>query len=235
MAKYAFKKEDEDGNVIWHSTDGREYKTKAGAYKRSKKLEAEAEPEPAKVPEAVIEPETDDTPEWVEMDLGEIEEPSETIPAVLKKVRPRSGKGKPTKKQIEAEREVNESILMVGYRTGDMLMTRYKRGVLDDPDAEAVSHSEDDYQWIAGISQEALTHNGISIGAALGPNSIAIGANAIWFGSPMLKINAEAKKSPFQGRIGGAIGRFLEKMPIIGKRIRERRMRSIEQEWGEHD
>jgi hypothetical protein len=33
--------------------------------------------------------------------------------------------------------------------------------------------------------------------------------------------------------VGGAIGRLLERMPFIGKRIKERRMRNIEEEWGD--
>ena len=40
MAKYANKIEKEDGSTIWLANDGKEYKTKAGAWKHSKKLEA---------------------------------------------------------------------------------------------------------------------------------------------------------------------------------------------------
>ena len=41
MAKYANKETREDGSEVWLATDGKEYKTKAGAYKHSKKHEAE--------------------------------------------------------------------------------------------------------------------------------------------------------------------------------------------------
>ena len=38
-----------------------------------------------------------------------------------------------------------------------------------------------------------------------------------------MRINAESGKSPFKGVNGGRIGRLLERMPIIGKWIKNRR------------
>ena len=245
MAKYANKETREDGTVVWFATDGREYKTKAGAYKHSKKLEGEVKTRKSLDPDGAkaAEPDTSEgdtfhgqapppepEPECVEMEYDP-ELPTEVVPAVLKRIKPRSGSGKPTKKQLEAERELNEGILVVGYRTADMALTKYKRGVLDDPNAEAITHSNEDYQWISGITQDALEHNGMNIAGVLGPNQMALIANGVWFAPPIMKIQAEAKRSPFQGRVGGAVGRFLERMPFIGKRIKERRMRDIEKEW----
>jgi len=231
MSKYSIKQENEDGSVTWLSSDGKEYKSKAGAYKRSKKLEENKEPE-LKVEEKENieeEPSINSSPSWVEMEFDPIDEVSDVIPAPLKKLKPRgSSKGKPSKKQIEAEREVNEGVLTVLYRTSDMLLTRYKRSVLDDPKALAVTHSDDDYGWISGITQDALEYNGLNIAGALSPNTLAAGANAYWFSVPVYKIQKEAKKSPFQGRVGSAIGRGLERLPFIGRRIKERRMRNIE-------
>ena len=229
MSKYSIKQENEDGSVTWLSSDGKEYKSKAGAYKRSKKLEENKEPEKEIVEEKTEEKVTLDSPTWVEMEYDPIEEVSDVIPAPLKKLKPRgSSKGKPSKKQIEAEREVNEGVLTVLYRTSDMLLTKYKRSVLDDPKALAVTHSDDDYQWISGITQDALEYNGVNIAGALSPNTLAAGANAYWFSVPVYKIQKEADISPFKGRVGGAIGRGLEKLPFIGKRIKERRMRKVE-------
>ena len=239
MAKYANKETREDGSEVWLATDGKEYKTKAGAYKHSKKLESEGSAIPPSE-EATTEGDTfhgqapPSEPEWVEMEY-EAELPSEVVPAALKRIKPRGGGAKPTKKQLEAERDLNEGILVVGYRTADMALTRYKRGVLDDPNAEAITHSSEDYQWISSITQDALEHNGMNIAGALGPNQMALIANGVWFAPPVMKIQAEAKRSPFQGRVGGAVGRLLERLPWIGKRIKERRMRSIEEEWGDHE
>ena len=231
MSKYSIKKENEDGSISWLSSDGKEYKSKAGAYKRSKKLEENKEAEPKIEEKENVEESTINTssPSWVEMEFDPIEEVSDVIPAPLKKLKPRgSSKGKPSKKQIEAEREVNEGVLTILYRTSDMLLTKYKRSVLDDQKALAVTHSDEDYQWISGITQDALEYNGVNIAGALSPNTLAAGANAYWFSVPVYKIQKEADISPFKGRVGGAIGRGLEKLPFIGKRIKERRMRKVE-------
>jgi len=56
----------------------------------------------------------------------------------------------------------------------------------------------------------------------IGTSTIAVVANAHWFGVPLYKIHQESEKSPFKGRVGGAFGRFLKRMPIIGKRLKAR-------------
>ena len=215
----AEKVEHEDGSVHWLSTDGREYKTKSGAWKRSVKLEREKS---ADEPEQKIESEPEvewDTMEFVESDITEV------IPSPLKKIKPRSGK--PTKQQIENERGMNESVLKVVYRSGDVLLTRYKRGVLKDDEAPAIKHSDEDYEWISGITQDALDANGVNIAAAIGPTQLAVGANLFWFGQPIAKIHAESGSAFLSG---GRTVRLMERIPFIGKRIRDRRMRRIEAE-----
>jgi hypothetical protein len=238
------KIEREDGTTVWIANDGREYKSKSGMWKRNKKLEEEQEPilppEPKEATKA--ESEQGDSPsepkvEWAEMDFGD-DPITEVVPAPLKRIKPRGAtSGKPTKKQLEAERQMNEGILLTGYKTGDYLMTRYKRGVLDDPNAEAIVHTEEDYEWISGVSQDALEAQGLNLAGAIGPGGLAVVANSVWFGTPLMRIQKEANKSPFQGRVGGAIGRFVERIPIIGKRIKDRRLRTLQQEIeqdGEH-
>ena len=238
------KIEKEDGSTVWIANDGREYKSKSGMWKRNKKLEQEREdttpPEPKEATKA--ESEQGDSPsepkvEWAEMDFGD-EPITEVVPAPLKRIKPRGAtSGKPTKKQLEAERQMNEGILITGYKTGDYLMTRYKRGVLDDPNAEAIVHTEEDYEWISGVSQDALEAQGLNLAGAIGPGGLAVIANGVWFGTPLMRIQKESNKSPFQGRVGGAIGRFVERIPIIGKRIKDRRLRTLQQEIeqdGEH-
>ena len=231
------KIEREDGSTVWVADDGREYKSKSGMWKRNKKLKEEREvttpPEPKEAKKA--ESEQGDSPsepkiEWAEMDFGD-EPITEVVPAPLKRIKPRGAtSGKPTKKQLEAERQMNEGILVTGYKTGDYLMTRYKRGVLDDPNAEAIVHTEEDYEWISGVSQDALEAQGLNLAGAIGPGGLAVIANGVWFGTPLMRIQKEANKSPFQGRVGGAIGRFVERIPVIGKRIKERRLRTLQQE-----
>ena len=238
------KIEKEDGSTVWIANDGREYKSKSGMWKRNKKLEEERDintsPEPKEATKA--ESRQGDSPsepkvEWTEMDFGD-EPITEVVPAPLKRIKPRGATtGKPTKKQLEAERQMNEGILVTIYKTGDYLMTRYKRGVLDDLNAEAIVHTEEDYEWISGVSQDALEAQGLNLAGAIGPGGLAVIANGVWFGTPWMRIQKEANKSPFQGKVGGAIGRFVERIPIIGKRIKDRRLRTLQQEIeqdGEH-
>ena len=225
----------DDGTTVWIADDGREYKSKSGMWKRNKKLEesnlgsekakekvVNASPPPSSEPNEPI--------DWVKMDFGDAPV-TEVIPAPLKRIKPKGAStGKPTKKQLEAERQMNEGILVTGYKTGDYLMTRYKRGVLDDPEADAITHLEEDYEWIAGVTQDGLEAQGLNLAGAIGPGGLAVIANGVWFGAPLVRIQKESKKSPFQGRIGGAIGRFVERIPFIGKRIKERRLRTLQQE-----
>ena len=225
----------DDGTTVWIADDGREYKSKSGMWKRNKKLEesnlgsekakekvVNASPPPSSEPNEPI--------DWVKMDFGDAPV-TEVIPAPLKRIKPKGAStGKPTKKQLEAERQMNEGILVTGYKTGDYLMTRYKRGVLDDPEADAITHLEEDYEWIAGVTQDGLEAQGLILAGAIGPGGLAVIANGVWFGTPLVRIQKESKKSPFQGRIGGAIGRFVERIPFIGKRIKERRLRTLQQE-----
>jgi len=223
----ARKVEKEDGSTVFIASDGREFKSKSGAWKHSTKIAEPIKEEPKEEPKPETpEPEADSGSglDWSSMDFSD-GIASEVIPGPLKRIRPR-GSGKPSKKQMEAERGMNEGILKTGYKTGDWLLTRYKRGVLNDPDAEPITHEEDDYDWIAGITQDALDHNGVNLAGVIGPNQLAAGANLYWFGSPLLKINAEAGRSVFSG---GRVASVLERIPLLGKRIKARRMRKIEE------
>ena len=242
MGKYATKGTSEDGNEVWLANDGKEYKTRAGAWKRSKTLEEQeaVENEPngfvAEEPtvEATVEPEVvvDETASpdtaWVTYDDYDIEDTAEVIPSPLKKIRPASKpRGKMSKKEIEAARATNTAILKIGYRTGDYALTKYRRMMLEDPEATPIVHTETDYDWISNITEEALADNGISIGMAVGPTQVAVVANGYWFGAPIVRINAESDKSPFKGATGGRIGRLLERMPVMGKWIKNRRQPEI--------
>ena len=204
----------------WLSTDGKEYKSRSGAWKRSKKLLEQEEPQV----EEPVEEVQDDTPIWSTYDYGDIVDevsPTETVPTILKTIKPAAtAKGKLSKKEEAAKKSMNKSILTVGYRTGDHLMTGYRRAMLEDPKATAIIHSDSDYNWISEVTNEALEDSGVSVSDMVGTGTIAVVANAHWFGVPLYKIHQESEKSPFKGRVGGAFGRFLRRLPIIGKRIK---------------
>ena len=183
----AEKIENEDGSISWLSSDGKEYKTKSGAWKRSKKLEEKSLIDEKS--EASVKVENEPEIEWSTMEFTE-SDITEVIPAPLKKIKARTGK--PTKQQLENERGMNEAILTTCYRTGDVMLTRYKRAVLKDEDAPAIKHSDDDYKWIASVTQDALDHNGVNFASAIGPTQIALISNGVWFGKPLISIQAES-------------------------------------------
>jgi hypothetical protein len=213
------------GDKRWLASDGKEYKTRAGAWKHSKKLE-EVIPEQETV-EAV-----EDEVVWADADWGQFnteETPSEVIPTVLKQIKTVAGDTrKLTKKEAAAKREMNESIIKVGYRTSDHVLTKYKRVMMEDEKAEKITHSEADLDWISNITNEALEDQGLSVGDYLGTGTIAVAANSYWFGSIIHRIHKESEKSPFKGKLGGAFGRILEKLPFIGKRIRAKKNPKVE-------
>ena len=251
MGEYATKIEDEEGKTRWAATDGKTYKTRSGAWKWSKRLESEQGDTSTVTPENTEEategggfsnssprdsssapnppPEPTDGIEWASFDFSEEGDyPTETVPAVLKRIKPASGVGtKKTKKQVEAEQQTSMALLGVGYRSADVLLTKYKRAVLQDKEAEAIVHSDEDIDWISGITNDALVHSDIHIANAFNPVQIAAGANLYWFGKPLYVIQAQAKKSPFKGALSG-VGRFIEYVPFVGKRIRARRLAAEE-------
>jgi len=233
MSKRAERHESKEN--IWVATDGREYKTRAGAWKHSKKLEEAIQPEIKPEPETELEQPTkdeeveDDVPIWdtFEFPVEDGEQPTATVPTLLKKIKPNvQTSGKMSKKQRAIMRETNESVVRMGYVTSDFILTKYKRVMLDDPKAEKIEHSDDDYDWITSLTNTALEEQGISIGAAIGSTQYALVANVWWFGSPLYAIHQESDKSPFKGRVLGAFGRFVEKLPFIGRRMRAKRERS---------
>ena len=232
------KVQDEEGNTWFEAIDGKRYKTRSGAWKRTQKLRAEGE-----VPETPLEMPNDDPPvateenpdfdgpEWAQFDMGDLPEGVQVIPAALKKVRRHGVKGrKRTKTEIEQEKQTNHSILKMGYRTGDFLMTRYARAVCVDEEI-LITHAEQDYEWISSITYAFLEDRGVNLAVVIGPGTMAAVANAYWFGKPLSEIQRKATKSPLRAagkRIGG-----MKKWFRLPKFLRRKKAEpsSFEGEW----
>ena len=229
MGIYTTKKTDEEGNPFWESTDGSTHKTRKAAWSHSKSLELPTESENKSESETndkeIIEEVESSVPEWTTFDFGS--NPGDTvevIPSTLKKIRGvTDSSSKKTKKQQQIERQNNLAILKLGYRTGDHVLTRYRRALLEDNNAEPIKHTNEDYEWIASTTDEALQENGIMIGEVVGKTTFAVIANSYWFYVPISRIHAESEKNPFKGRFAG-VGRMIEKIPFLGKRIKARRL-----------
>tara|TARA_Y100000004_G_scaffold189665_1_gene245653 strand:- start:240 stop:962 length:723 start_codon:yes stop_codon:yes gene_type:complete len=232
--KMTTKTTDDEGNTLYQAIDGSTHKTRSGAYKRSTRVKEAEEPKPEveqvdEVP--TYQDETPDEPAWAQVDWGDADA-VEVVPAVLKKIKPMPANQskKLTKKQLEAQRSVNLAVFKILYRAGDHGLTTWKRSVLRDPDAEAIRHSDNDYEWISDITNEALMEQGVSIGSVAGPGMVALAANGYWFGKPVLDTRREAQKRGIKGRILPRLTRSIEWVPILGTRLKRRRLAALEAE-----
>lgn len=222
------KIEKDDGTTAYAAIDGKEYKTRAGAWKRSQKLmdDGVSIPITGEPLEAVEGEGSGSGPEWASFDLEDLAEGVQVVPGALKSIRRSSEPGsgaKKTKKQMQLEREASRSILMTGYRTGDVLLTRYGVAVLDDPDYR-VTHTEADYEWISDVTQSFLDDRGVNIAAVIGPGGMAAIANAYWFGKPVVEIRAKAGRPiiPAGANPRNWIRRLGSKIPFLRRRAKKK-------------
>tara|TARA_R110002020_G_scaffold676_1_gene3382 strand:+ start:678 stop:1430 length:753 start_codon:yes stop_codon:yes gene_type:complete len=230
---------DDDGTTWYEAIDGKRYKTRSGAWKRTQKLKTQGEvtEEPLEMPNdqpvATEEDPTFDGPDWAQFDMGDLPEGVQVIPAGLKKVRRpgvKSGR-KRSKAEIELEKQTNHSILKMGYRTGDYLMTKYGRATLVDPEF-LVTHTEQDYEWISGVTYAFLEDRGVNLAVVIGPGAMAGIANAYWFGKPIVDINRKADKSPLRAagkKLGGLKKWF--KLPKFFRRKKKPEPSSFGEDW----
>jgi hypothetical protein len=228
-----------DGEERFEATDGSHHKTRSGARKRSIRTQ-ETPPQPDSS-EATVQEKPEDAhppppsepepsePSWASMDWGDDDGgPSEYVPGVLKQIKPPAvSRGKPSKKELEVLKSTNIAVLKIGYKTADHVLSVYKRAALQDPEAPKITHSEADYEWISDITNEGLMENGIHLSAAIGPTQVMVLANGYWFLKPTYEIQKEAQKRGLSGKMGKSIRNLLEKLPIIGKRIRARKHQEI--------
>lgn len=223
MGEYATKNTDDDGDH-WLASDGKRYATRSGAWKWSKKIskskeEPKPEPEPAPAPAPAPEPEITAGPDWTTFDYESEDGPTEVVPALLKRIKPSGAPGsKKSKKQMEAETQTSIAVLGVVYRTSDHILTRYKRAVMRDKEAEAITHSDSDIEWISGVTNDGLAHSGVHIASMMSPMHLAVACNAYWFGRPLLEIQTKKKS----GSLG--VGSLMERLPFLGARLKARRM-----------
>ena len=106
MSAPAPEKIERDGSTFFVSSDGVEYKTRSGAWKKNKKLYAQENPEQEINTGDVSTQEINDSPdeipiyddqtsfEWSEFTLDDQEGSTEAIPGVLKAITPGTGQGK---------------------------------------------------------------------------------------------------------------------------------------------
>lgn len=237
-----------DGIKFYLADDGKEYKSRSGAWKWNKKLMEESEQSdvgeqhtpPVEVAHTSS-PIEDSNPSSSSesIDENEVEEPSWTqytysseeiidnipVPVGLKMLKGDSKKSKKklTAKEMVAVKKENEFILGLGYRSVDGIASKYRIALTGD-ESKVISHSEADYNWISGISNRYLTEKGLNLSSYLGAGRVALVANGWWFGKIGHTLQQEAKNAEKKIRPLRAVlswpKKLLSKLPIIGKRFK---------------
>ena len=215
------------GKTFYLSTDGKEYKTRSGAWKRDKKIEASLAPSEVKEVNTPIEENVpieetssiEDEPEvepskWMDFNLGEDDDATDVIPSPLKMITAQDlDRGrKQTAKELKAMRDTELAILKMGLSGVDSLLTSYGKAVTLSPDFK-VKHSEGSKNLVANAQAEWLEEKGIFLTNYLSKGVVASTLTVWYVGAPLLRIKKKAKKPMFK-RLGGG---FMSKLPLIGR------------------
>ena len=154
---------------------------------------------------------------WMDFDMGEQPDNTDTIPTTLKVVaaqKPPKNPKKMTQKEKDALKDTNMALLKMGLTGADALLSTYGKKVCDDKDF-VVKHSEKDKNLVATAQWEWMAENDIILSAHISKGVIATALTAHYIGAPVLRINKNAKKP--LGMVGGRIGGFFKRLPLIGR------------------
>jgi hypothetical protein len=136
----------------------------------------------------------------------------------------KSGKKK-SKQELLNMSKTNVAMLKMVYKSTDNLASRYRVAICNDEEM-IISHSEADYNWISGMSNQYLMDKGFDINSYIGSGKAAIICNAWWFGSIGATLHSDAKKlDKSLGLIRKPISwvkKILSFIPIIGKRFKNK-------------
>ena len=177
----------------------------------------------------------DETPSWATWEPSESVEASESMPSPLRFIAARgSMAGVRNPAEIEAMRQQSRAILALGLSAWDAGATRYARAITED-DEYLISHSDQDKMMVADALARWLDSRGFLVSDVVGDGAIAAALTGWFVIPPIAKATSKAKRgflSPIQK---GRIAVFLGRLPIIGKRLRKRRMKKQVQEIRESE
>lgn len=223
----------DDGSTVFRTEDGREFKSRSGAWKHEQKLESSPTPSPAAEVETVeVLPsdatiDTDETPSsdttWSEFDLGIGGDVTEVIPAPLKMITQTvDRKKKLTAKEMKQLQRTEAALLKAGLTGIDTVLTKYGQSRTMNPDFEVV-HSEASKDMVANAQQEWLNQQGIFFTQYLGKGAVA-GLLTTWYiGGPLVRIQKEAKKPLFKRGRG-----MLARLPLLGRFFKPKKRNEFE-------
>jgi len=226
------KVELEDGSIVYETPDGRQFKSRSGAWKHEQKLEEESQSSVDHStsdvnPDDTIdtlelegssELEEEDTPSssytWDSFDLGIEDNVSDVIPTHLKaiaKPQESSKRKKLSKAQLKALRETNVAMLTMGLGAIDNLLTSYGKATTLDKEF-IVKHSDQDKKLVANAQFDYMDSRGWYITDHIGTGTVALSLTGWYIGAPVLRIRRKSKVKLLKNT-----GRILGRIPLIGR------------------
>lgn len=229
--------QERDGTTYYLSDDGKEYKSRSGAWKQNKKLESKSnavvEDSPPDLSndstssdsyentdtETATETSTEtatetveESPKWMQFQMGDQTDTTDVLPEPLKMLSAQSGKKNLTAKERKAAKDTELAMLSLMLSGADHVLTSYGKAVTLDA-SFLVKHSEKSKKIVAEAQYAYLEEKGIMLSSYMSKGVIA-GALTGWYVlSPLTRIK-RAAKTPMIKRIGGG---FLSKLPLIGR------------------
>ena len=177
----------------------------------------------------------DEVPSWATWEPSESREASEAMPSPLRFIAARgSMAGVRNPAEIEAMRQQSRAILALGLSAWDAGATRYARAITEDDDY-VISHSDEDKMMVADAQARWLESRGFLVSDVVGDGVIAAALTGWFIIPPLAKATSKSKRGFLSPVQKGRIAVFLGRLPIIGKRLRKRRMKKQVQEMQESE
>ena len=205
----------ETGKTVFITADGREFKSRSGAWKHEQKLDlsvhTKSDPNPpsdvAGEPEVqpsdafTDKPVASDTT-WSDFDMGIGGEATDVIPSPLKMLaQPVNPRKKMTAKEMKQLQRTEAALLKAGLTGVDSILTKYGQARTMDKTFSVV-HSESSKDMVANAQQEWLNEQGIFFTQYIGKGATAALLTTWYVGGPLVRIQREAKEATIQARAG---------------------------------
>ena len=221
------------------------YFSRSGAWKHEKKCESSdkdftvsqstVDEEPLKVamPTSPSDEAVDtSSSNWADFEMPDESDATDTIPEAIKllsRPKPKNMK-KMSAKEFESFKATEIALLKMGLGGIDVILTQYGKGVCLDKEFE-VRHSDSSKNIVASAQHAWLQEKGLSVSKYASTGVVAASLTGWYVAAPLARIRRDAKK-PMLRKIGGGIGGFFSRLPLIG-RLFKRKSKNSENEVGQ--
>jgi len=142
-----------------------------------------------------VEPEETDAGGWMDYTGGleTTDEATDHIPTVLKF----QANSPSAKMDRKTRRKIDHSILMAGYGGADLVLSKYANAVTGG-EIKEVRHSQSDKSFTANLTLAWMDEQGYTLSDKISTGMLAAGANAMYIGGPIVRIQKRATKNPLK-------------------------------------